>query len=124
MVKKLNKTKKEDMKKEDINPMDKDNNPDRPYAGKYSSGRSKSVRKVTSIASPKNEEVKEPTGGLKKACWKGYTAVGMKEKNDILGPRLVSWFRTRQLILKKEIRNFFVTNLKKQPEIKFEIVSC
>ena len=50
--------------------------------------------------------------------------VGMKEKNDILGPRLVSWFRTRQLILKKEIRNFFVTNLKKQPEIRIEIVSC
>lgn len=50
--------------------------------------------------------------------------VGMKEKNDILGPRLVSWFRTRQSILKIEIRNFFVRNLKKEPEIKFEIVSC
>ena len=27
------------------------------------------------------QEVKEPTGKLKDACWKGYTAVGMKMKN-------------------------------------------
>jgi len=33
--------------------------------------------------------VKEPTGGLKKACWKGYTAVGMKNKNGRKVPNCV-----------------------------------
>ena len=27
------------------------------------------------------EQVKKPTGELKDACWKGYTAVGTKKKN-------------------------------------------
>ena len=35
------------------------------------------------------EKVKEPTGGLKKACWKGYTAVGMKMKNGRKVPNCV-----------------------------------
>lgn len=35
------------------------------------------------------EEVKEPTGDLKKACWKGYTAVGMKMKNGRQVPNCV-----------------------------------
>jgi len=35
------------------------------------------------------EEVKEPTGGLKDACWKGYTAVGMKMKNGRKVPNCV-----------------------------------
>jgi hypothetical protein len=34
-------------------------------------------------------EVKEPTGGLKKACWNGYTAVGMKMKNGRKVPNCV-----------------------------------
>ncbi len=34
-------------------------------------------------------EVKKPTGDLKKACWKGYTAVGMKEKNGRQVPNCV-----------------------------------
>ena len=34
-------------------------------------------------------EVKEPTGDLKKACWKGYTAVGMKMKNGRKVPNCV-----------------------------------
>mgnify|MGYP003350085760 CR=1 FL=1 len=34
-------------------------------------------------------EVKKPTGGLKNACWKGYTAVGMKEKNGRQVPNCV-----------------------------------
>ena len=50
--------------------------------------------------------------------------VGMKEKTDILGPRLVSWFRTRQTVLIMMIKNLFIKNFKKEPEIKFEIVSC
>jgi hypothetical protein len=35
------------------------------------------------------EEVKEPTGGLKKACWTGYTAVGMKMKGGRKVPNCV-----------------------------------
>ena len=35
------------------------------------------------------EGVKEPTGGLKNACWKGYTAVGMKMKNGRKVPNCV-----------------------------------
>jgi hypothetical protein len=38
---------------------------------------------------PKTEEVKEPTGDLKDACWKGYTAVGMKMKNGKKVPNCV-----------------------------------
>lgn len=34
-------------------------------------------------------EVKKPTGDLKKACWKGYTAVGTKEKNGKTVPNCV-----------------------------------
>jgi hypothetical protein len=35
------------------------------------------------------EEVKKPTGKLKDACWKGYTAVGTKEKNGRVVPNCV-----------------------------------
>jgi hypothetical protein len=35
------------------------------------------------------EEVKEPTGKLKDACWTGYTAVGMKKKNGKMVPNCV-----------------------------------
>jgi hypothetical protein len=35
------------------------------------------------------EKVKEPTGALKSACWKGYTAVGMKMKNGRKVPNCV-----------------------------------
>jgi hypothetical protein len=35
------------------------------------------------------EEVKEPTGDLKDACWKGYTAIGMKMKNGRKVPNCV-----------------------------------
>jgi hypothetical protein len=35
------------------------------------------------------DEVKEPTGGLKKACWTGYTAVGMKMKGGRKVPNCV-----------------------------------
>jgi len=35
------------------------------------------------------KEVKEPTGGLKSACWSGYTAVGMKMKNGRKVPNCV-----------------------------------
>ena len=35
------------------------------------------------------EEVKKPTGDLKKACWDGYTAVGMKMKGGRKVPNCV-----------------------------------
>ena len=35
------------------------------------------------------EKVKQPTGSLKKACWKGYTAIGMKMKNGRKVPNCV-----------------------------------
>jgi hypothetical protein len=35
------------------------------------------------------DEVKKPTGDLKKACWDGYTAVGMKMKNGKKVPNCV-----------------------------------
>ena len=35
------------------------------------------------------EEVKKPTGKLKDACWKGYTAVGTKEKDGEEVPNCV-----------------------------------
>jgi hypothetical protein len=35
------------------------------------------------------EEIKKPTGDLKNACWKGYTAVGTKEKNGRTVPNCV-----------------------------------
>ena len=34
-------------------------------------------------------EIKKPTGNLKKACWSGYTAVGTKEKNGRTVPNCV-----------------------------------
>jgi hypothetical protein len=34
-------------------------------------------------------EVKKPTGDLKNACWKGYTAVGMKDKGGRKVPNCV-----------------------------------
>lgn len=34
-------------------------------------------------------EVKEPTGELKDACWKGYTAIGTKKKNGKEVPNCV-----------------------------------
>ena len=36
-----------------------------------------------------NEKVEKSTGDLKKACWKGYTAVGMKMKNGRKVPNCV-----------------------------------
>jgi hypothetical protein len=35
------------------------------------------------------EKVKKPTGDLKDACWKGYTAVGLKMKNGRKVPNCV-----------------------------------
>jgi len=41
------------------------------------------------IAHNVQEKVDKPTGGLKDACWKGYTAVGMKMKNGKKVPNCV-----------------------------------
>jgi predicted RNA binding protein YcfA (HicA-like mRNA interferase family) len=46
------------------------------------------MKKFTEIVA-NIREVKEPTGKLKDACWKGYTAVGMKMKNGRKVPNCV-----------------------------------
>jgi len=45
--------------------------------------------KAAEMDSDLSEKVKEPTGGLKDACWSGYTAVGMKMKNGRKVPNCV-----------------------------------
>jgi hypothetical protein len=35
------------------------------------------------------EEISKPSGELKKACWKGYTAIGTKKKNGATVPNCV-----------------------------------
>jgi hypothetical protein len=44
---------------------------------------------ITSKNEKVTEEVKKPTGKLKDACWKGYTAVGLKKKNGKTVPNCV-----------------------------------
>ena len=48
-----------------------------------------SPRVKSDSADVRLKEVAEPTGDLKKACWKGYTAVGMKMKNGRKVPNCV-----------------------------------
>ena len=48
-----------------------------------------SPRVKSDSAEVRLKEVAEPTGDLKKACWKGYTAVGMKMKNGRKVPNCV-----------------------------------
>jgi phosphopantetheine adenylyltransferase len=48
-----------------------------------------SVRDYLKSREELGEEVTPSTGGLKKACWKGYTAVGMKTKNGRKVPNCV-----------------------------------
>ena len=45
--------------------------------------------KAAKMDSDLSEKVKAPTGGLKDACWSGYTAVGMKMKNGRKVPNCV-----------------------------------
>lgn len=45
--------------------------------------------KVKSKKNKIKEDVPKPTGDLKKACWKGYAAVGMKMKNGKKVPNCV-----------------------------------
>ncbi len=58
-------------------------------------GKSDEKRKQMAIAAYMDakggdmKEVKEPTGDLKDACWKGYTAVGTKKKNGKTVPNCV-----------------------------------
>lgn len=48
------------------------------------------ARKVSDKEAERMEEkVKQPTGDLKDACWKGYTAVGTKKKNGKTVPNCV-----------------------------------
>jgi hypothetical protein len=58
--------------------------------------------------------VKEPTGDLKKACWKGYTAVGMKMKNGRKVPNCVPANEEREIPLshrtKHDVSHYRVLN--------------
>jgi len=45
--------------------------------------------KTKSFKQYTKEQTKEPTGKLKDACWKGYTAIGMKKKNGKTVPNCV-----------------------------------
>ena len=56
---------------------------------RFVSGPAKKPFKSNTNVSPQTEEVKPPTGGLKDACWKSYTAVGMKMKNGRKVPNCV-----------------------------------
>ncbi len=49
----------------------------------------KGQKESDAMAKKMAEEIKEPTGDLKDACWKGYTAVGMKMKNGKKVPNCV-----------------------------------
>lgn len=60
-----------------------------PAAARTLSNAVKKAWLKSNVGKLKTEEVKEPTGDLKDACWKGYTAVGMKEKNGKKVPNCV-----------------------------------
>jgi hypothetical protein len=59
----------------------------RPFATKRISNREKGIDRA--IDKLTKEEVKKSTGDLKKACWKGYTAVGLKMKDGRKVPNCV-----------------------------------
>jgi hypothetical protein len=59
----------------------------RPFAAKRISNREKGIDRA--IDKLTKEEVKKSTGDLKKACWKGYTAVGLKMKDGRKVPNCV-----------------------------------
>ena len=49
----------------------------------------KSFKNFKAELEEQKDKVEEPTGELKKACWKGYTAIGMKMKNGRKVPNCV-----------------------------------
>jgi hypothetical protein len=55
----------------------------KPVSGK------KPYSKGSCVKEEELEEIAQPTGKLKKACWTGYTAVGTKEKNGRTVPNCV-----------------------------------
>jgi len=50
-----------------------------------------------------SEKVKEPTGGLKDACWSGYTAVGMKMKNGRKVPNCVPKEEVNEIVVSRKM---------------------
>ena len=62
------------------------------------------------------KEVTEPTGGLKDACWSGYTAVGMKMKNGRKVPNCVPKEETQIDELSKETLKSYVKKVDKRGE--------
>jgi len=85
---------------------------------------------ITSKNEKVTEEVKKPTGELKTACWKGYTAVGLKKKNgksvpncvpeeteitEAKMPRTTALDRWRKAAAEREIKH---NNIEKQRQEK------
>jgi hypothetical protein len=50
-----------------------------------------------------SEKVKAPTGGLKDACWSGYTAVGMKMKGDRKVPNCVPKEEVNEIVVSRKM---------------------
>jgi Domain of unknown function (DUF6321) len=66
-------------------------------------------------------EVKKPTGDLKKACWSGYTAVGTKQKNGRTVPNCVpeevELEETKMTDLQKKAAKYDFTKTKSGQEV-------
>jgi hypothetical protein len=61
------------------------------------------------------EEVEKSTGDLKKACWKGYTAVGMKEKNGRKVPNCVPEEVETLDEISKDMATRYMKQIERQP---------
>ena len=65
------------------------------------------------------EKTKEPTGPLKKACWTGYTAIGMKMKNGRKVPNCVPVKEQIQADVKKP---HTVENIAKKHNVDVDVI--
>jgi len=65
-------------------------------------------------------EVKEPTGDLKKACWTGYTAVGTKKKNGRTVPNCVPEEVEIEEGMQQTLRKFVPGYAKRQIDNKMD----
>jgi hypothetical protein len=82
-----NPTKKPPLSKAELDALLNSDAPERKKARKYTSGFIKHLS--TKNTDTEISETEKATGDLKKACWKGYTAVGLKKKNGRTVPNCV-----------------------------------
>jgi hypothetical protein len=59
------------------------------------------------------EEVKKPTGELKDACWKGYTAVGMKKKGGRQVPNCVPEEVDSEMVHEEKLDEYSMDDVRK-----------